>query len=105
MSSRRPRKPEPTVNSEYDWAFVVERIMHPMKIKILETMWELGEGQSAARLNKRLKPKDTKDAGVSYCAYHLSGLLKAGVIEVVGERPVRGARETFYYPLSDRRFR
>lgn len=77
---------------QFDWS-ALARVIHPLKVAIIEALRWTGEPLSSADLEK-----------VFYCqfhlstiAYHVRDLAKTGVLEAVGSRPRRGATETFYF--------
>lgn len=63
-------------------------VSHPVRSKCLVILAE--RTASPAEIARRLK------LDVSYVGYHVTALAKAGLIEKVDERPVRGAVEHFY---------
>ena len=63
-------------------------VAHPLRARCLTILAE--QVASPAELARHL------GADVSNVGYHVSALAKAGLIEVVGTRPVRGALEHFY---------
>lgn len=77
----------------FDWLDLVPRFVHPIKVTIIEAM---------AWLDRPLSPKELERIfdqrhGVSLIAYHVKKLVEAGVLENVGHRAVRGARENYFY--------
>jgi hypothetical protein len=75
-------------------------ISHPVRVRILEVLNEremspsefVGSGLVPSHI---AKGRDFQNQ-LSMVAYHFRGLLKAGCLEIVGERPVRGAVEHTY---------
>jgi len=76
----------------FDWGDLVPHLIHPLKVAIIEALeW----------VEVPLSPRDLdrlfyEQFGVSGVAYHMRTLARAGVVEKVRRRPVRGAVETFY---------
>ncbi|HYJ22207.1 MAG TPA: hypothetical protein VEW07_09320 [Solirubrobacterales bacterium] len=77
----------------FDWGALVPRLVHPMKVTIIEALSWIGEPLSATDFRKLL------DGGfsVGFISYHLKGVAKTGVLEMVRERPARNSREKFYF--------
>ena len=77
----------------FDWSGLVPKVVHPMKVEIVEALAWIGRPLSARDLC------DVFDGeyGLSLIAYHVNTLTAVGVLEPVRHRPVRGARETFHY--------
>ena len=74
-----------------DWQRLARANTHPLRISILEVLSIDG--------GRVLSPSDLSyelDAPLSKVNYHVTELAKSGMIELVGERPVRGATEHFY---------
>lgn len=99
QGTERKRKPTRRETLAPDVA-LSQPISHPVRVRILEVVNE-----------RDMSPTDFVEAGLvppevaqgrspqnqlSMVAYHFRGLLKAGCIEVVGTRPVRGATEHTY---------
>jgi hypothetical protein len=75
-------------------------ISHPVRVRILEVVNER-EMSPSEFVNSGLVPTEIAKGRdfnnqLSMVAYHFRGLLKAGCLEIVGERPVRGAVEHIY---------
>jgi hypothetical protein len=75
-------------------------ISHPVRVRILEVVNERALSPSQF-VEEGLVPTDIANGRsfqnqLSLVAYHFRGLLKAGCVEVVGTRPVRGAVEHTY---------
>ncbi len=79
--------------SQYDWAGLVPRFVHPVKVTIIEAMLWIGEPLSATDLTRIL----LNEFDLSLVSYHLTKLAELGVVEQVGERQVRGALQRFYF--------
>jgi len=67
---------------------LVRALAHPMRAEILDLLTE--------RTASPNQLKDLIDRGLSHVSYHARALEKAGAIELVDQRPVRGATEHFY---------
>lgn len=80
-----------------DWEHLARATAHPLRVSILEIL-----GIDGGRV---LSPSDLSQElqiPLSNTNYHVTELAKAGLIELVRERQVRGATEHFYrLPLSD----
>jgi hypothetical protein len=79
-----------------DWQRLARANTHPLRISILEVL-----GIDGGRV---LSPRDLSYelyAPLSRVNYHVTELARSGLIELVGERAVRGATEHFY-KLVDR---
>jgi DNA-binding transcriptional ArsR family regulator len=83
----------------FDWDALVPRVLHPLKVAIVEALGWVGKPLSATDLTKLL---DDDDFGLSHVSYHLLKLAEAGVIEVVRRRKVRGSVEKFYFFAAPR---
>jgi DNA-binding transcriptional ArsR family regulator len=74
-----------------NWQLLARANTHPLRVSILEVLHLDG--------GRRLSPKDLSlelQAPLSTVNYHVTELAKAGLVEIVGERQVRGAIEHFY---------
>lgn len=74
-----------------NWQRLAEANTHPLRIAILEVL-DVDGGRT-------LSPKDLSielQTPLSTVNYHVTELAEAGLLELVGERPVRGATEHFY---------
>ncbi len=74
-----------------NWQRLARANTHPLRISILEVL-ELDGGRT-------LSPKEISvelQAPLSNVNYHVTELLNSGLLELVGEQPVRGATEHFY---------
>ena len=80
----------------YDWAVLVPRVVHPIRVAIIEAMRWSGQPLSATDMRRILEGEDFT---VSQLSYHFNVLAerKVGVIEIVRRRRVRGSEEKFYY--------
>jgi DNA-binding MarR family transcriptional regulator len=78
-----------------NWQLLARANTHPLRISILEVLGIDG--------GRTLSPKDLSlelQAPLSNVNYHVTALAKAGLIEIVHERQVRGAVEHFYQALE-----
>jgi len=74
-----------------DWEHLARATAHPLRISILEIL-----GLDGGRI---LSPSDLSlelQIPLSNTNYHVTELAKAGLIELVSQRQVRGATEHFY---------
>jgi hypothetical protein len=74
-----------------DWEHLARATAHPLRVSILEIL-----GIDGGRV---LSPNDLShelQIPLSNTNYHVTELAKAGLIELVRQRPVRGATEHFY---------
>ncbi|MGE0065838.1 MAG: hypothetical protein AB7L91_17175 [Dehalococcoidia bacterium] len=75
-------------------------ISHPLRVRILEVVNERDMSPSDFVSANLFPPEMSKGRSeqnqLSMAAYHFRGLLKAGCVEIVGERQVRGATEHTY---------
>lgn len=76
----------------FQWDVLVPRIVHPLKVAIIEALCWIGEPLSAKELDEVLEG----EWGLSLVAYHLRQLAKLEAVEPVRQRAVRGALQTFY---------
>lgn len=74
-----------------NWQQLARANTHPLRISILEVL-ELDEGRclSPSDLSYELRMP------LSNINYHVTELHRTGLLELAGERPVRGATEHFY---------
>jgi hypothetical protein len=78
----------------YVWLVCVPRLIHPLKLTIIEVLLYMEQPLSATQLVELL---DQEDCYLGLISYHLGTLKEAQVIELVESRSVRGAKEHFYY--------
>lgn len=74
-----------------DWERLARATAHPLRVSILEIL-----GIEGGRI---LSPSDLShelQIPLSNTNYHVTELAKSGLIELVGQRQVRGATEHFY---------
>lgn len=74
-----------------NWQLLARANTHPLRISILEVL-ALDDGRvlSPSDLSYELRTP------LSNVNYHVTELNRTGLVELVGERPVRGATEHFY---------
>jgi hypothetical protein len=78
-----------------DWQRLARANTHALRISILEVL--------AIDGGRTLSPKDLSielQAPLSTVNYHVTELAKANLLELAGERQVRGAVEHFYRPAG-----
>ncbi|MGE5527170.1 MAG: ArsR/SmtB family transcription factor [Methanosarcina sp.] len=74
-----------------DWEKLARATAHPLRVSILEILGiDGGRVLSPSELSRELQ------IPLSNTNYHVTELAKAGLIELVRERQVRGATEHFY---------
>ncbi len=74
-----------------DWEHLARATAHPLRISILEILgMDGGRTLSPSDLSQELQ------IPLSNTNYHVTELAKAGLIELTGQRQVRGATEHFY---------
>ncbi len=74
-----------------NWQLLARANTHPLRISILEVLgMDGGRTLSPSDLSYELRMP------LSNVNYHVTELLRSGLIELAGERPVRGATEHFY---------
>ncbi|HEV7771223.1 MAG TPA: helix-turn-helix domain-containing protein [Solirubrobacterales bacterium] len=78
---------------QFDWESLVSRVIHPLKVAIIETLVWIDKPLSASDLKKIFGG----EFSLSLTSYHLNELVKIGALEKVGHRRVRGAQEKFYF--------
>ena len=83
----------------FDWAALAPRLLHPMKVAIIEALLWIGKPLSAPQLAE-LFDDPPKRSSISY---HLKELAALRVVRIVWSRPVRGAREKFFGLRSEPR--
>src|SRR4051794_15976122 len=81
-----------------NWERLARATAHPLRVSILEILGiDGGRVLSPSDLSRELQ------IPLSNTNYHVTELAKAGLIELVRERQVRGATEHFYHlPAEDR---
>jgi hypothetical protein len=80
-------------SATFDWEALVPLVAHPTKVAVIEAMTYIGRPLSASMLREVFNWEWT----LSRVSYHVTTLAKFGVLIKVGERPVRGAMERFYF--------
>lgn len=85
--------PEDGDERQFDWLSLIPRVIHPLKVAIIEAMLWIDQPLSASDLAKVF----SREFSLGLVAYHLKELEKAAVTEVVGDRQVRGAKEKFHF--------
>lgn len=77
----------------FDWEALVPRIVHPIKVAVIEALLWVEEPLSSSDLMKLFSREDMPLSNISY---HVRGLVEIGVLRKVRHRQVRGSIETFY---------
>jgi hypothetical protein len=74
-----------------DWQLLARANTHPLRISILEVLgMDGGRTLSPSDLSYELRTP------LSNVNYHVTELRRTNLVELAGERPVRGATEHFY---------
>jgi DNA-binding transcriptional ArsR family regulator len=74
-----------------NWQLLARANTHPLRISILEVLGlDGGRTLSPSDLSYELRTP------LSNVNYHVTELRRTGLVELTGERPVRGATEHFY---------
>jgi hypothetical protein len=79
---------------QFHWDTLVPRVVHSLKVAIVEAMLWLDQPLSSSDLVKLM---DDSEINLSHVAYHVSKLVEVGALEAIRNRQVRGATETFYF--------
>jgi DNA-binding transcriptional ArsR family regulator len=87
-----PTAAPPQSPQSFNWETLVPRLVHPVKVEIIEAMAWIGLPLSATDLDRILRG----EIGVSLLSYHLRKLTEVGALERVRRDQVRGAMQTFY---------
>jgi hypothetical protein len=85
-------------NNKLNWERLARANTHALRISILEVL-SIDDGRT-------LSPKDLSielQAPLSTVNYHVTELAKSDLLELTGERQVRGAVEHFYRPAMNGR--
>jgi len=78
-----------------NWQLLARANTHPLRISILEVLgMDGGRTLSPSDLSYELRTP------LSNVNYHVTELRRTGLVELAGERPVRGATEHFYREVS-----
>jgi hypothetical protein len=78
----------------FDWGSLVPYVIHPVKVAIIEALMWIDRPLSSSQM-EHLFDRNSYYLGV--VAHHAKGLKDWGALEVVRTRPVRGAKEKFYF--------
>jgi hypothetical protein len=82
------QQPEP-------WFLLIANAVHPVKIAIVEAFLWIGLPLSKVELTRLFGNR--QQFYVSLVTYHVDGLKRCGILEVVTTREIRGATETYYF--------
>jgi hypothetical protein len=85
---------DPTFRSA-PWFCLISKVVHPVKIAVMEAYLWIGEPLSKVELTRLFG--DREQFYISLVSYHVDGLARWGVLEVVTTREIRGATETYYF--------
>jgi predicted ArsR family transcriptional regulator len=78
-----------------NWQLLARANTHPLRISILEVLgMDEGRTLSPSDLSYELRTP------LSNVNYHVTELRRTGLVELAGERPVRGATEHFYREVA-----
>ena len=77
-----------------DWLALFRLLVHPLKVAVVEALDQARQPLSATEIWLRVGMGDSTSEGL---AYHVVSLADLGVLQVTGQRRVRGAVETYYY--------
>jgi hypothetical protein len=77
----------------FDWSGLVPRVVHPLKVAVIEAMAWLGRPLSPSELHEVFERRFS----LSLVAYHVNKLEELGALAEIDSRQVRGATEHFYY--------
>lgn len=81
-----------------NWQLLARANTHPLRISILEVLgMDGGRTLSPSDLSYELRTP------LSNVNYHVTELRRTGLVELAGERPVRGATEHFYREAKQNR--
>jgi DNA-binding transcriptional ArsR family regulator len=76
----------------FPWDALVSRLIHPLKVAIIEALDWIEVPMSAKDLDLVLD----EEFGLSLVSYHMRVLADLGAIEMVEQQQIRGALKTFY---------
>jgi DNA-binding transcriptional ArsR family regulator len=89
--AKRPQNGRSQASVPVNWERLARATAHPLRVSILEILGiDGGRVLSPSDLSRELQ------IPLSNTNYHVTELAKAGLIELVRERQVRGATEHFY---------
>ncbi len=77
------------------WQTLAPRLLHPVKLTIIESMLWFDHPLSPSKLAGILE--DPEEHPLGTLSYHMRSLMDAGVLEQFEQRAVRGSMETFYF--------
>jgi Helix-turn-helix domain len=94
ISTQATREPLP-----FDWGALVPVVIHPLKVGIIEALCWIGEPLSAIDFKRLFSDQCLSTSSLSY---HVTELAKAGVLEQVEARQIRGAtKKSFFFSSSE----
>jgi len=77
---------------QFDWGFLVPRVVHPMQVAIIEAVAYVGLPLSAADVRRKFGETHS----VSHISYHVTFLAKVGALVLADERRHRGRFASYY---------
>ena len=78
-----------------DWQRLARANTHPIRVAVLEAL-SIDGGRTLSPKELSLELREP----LATVNYHVGRLAACGLLELVGQRPVRGATEHFYRPAS-----
>jgi hypothetical protein len=83
----------PDSDLPFEWEVAIPRLVHPLKVTIIEALLWIGTPLSAKELSAAFQGQFS----VGMVSHHIKGLAAVGLLSEVGNRPVRGAIQRFYF--------
>lgn len=81
----------------FSWEALVPRLVHPIKVAVVEAIAYVGQPLAATELRRLLDG----EFELSAISYHVVGLAKIGALVKVEEQQVRGAtKKSYFFPTS-----
>lgn len=77
------------------WFRLISKVVHPVKIAVMEAYFWIGEPLSKAELTRLFG--NGKHFYLSLVSNHVDGLDSWGILEEITTREIRGATETYYF--------
>jgi hypothetical protein len=93
--SRSARRAPERDERLFGWERLVPLLVHPARVAVIEALDWMAQPLSPSELVNLFD--DDANLYLSLVAYHVRGLAKFGVLEVVDRRPVSGSTEKFYF--------
>lgn len=99
-SALMERTEQPSAGSDpMDWDDLLSRLLHDTQVWVIEALKWIDLPLSSRELEHIFG----KTIRLSSVSYHVGRLTELGTLEHIGERPVRGATEHFYFFVGTRR--